>query len=229
MKNSLPWWMRGMMRSQPCRWYQRRKQQGTYDDYKDVDALMQPVDAWANKVVEALERIFPTQLEAHLFLDPEIAFGRWAATTSIRVPWGRCRYFVRGLNRIRLQSLPEYTDLPLDARLYVEDIDSFTSPRCQSRYRHGLLNNGYLDRRRTRFNWPLREYYPFHSTRPTGRWVEWLIYVKPPYHGTPTRNSLHAERQRLQSTTMESNTAAKRWPDFASLPTPQRRCSWSSS
>jgi hypothetical protein len=50
--------------------YQQRKKQGIYDDGKDVDTLMEPINVWAKKVIEALERIFPTQLEAHLFLDP---------------------------------------------------------------------------------------------------------------------------------------------------------------
>jgi hypothetical protein len=55
--------------------YQRRKDQGSYDDSKDVDAVVASIDAWAEKVVEALGRIFPTQLEKHLFLDPQIPFG----------------------------------------------------------------------------------------------------------------------------------------------------------
>src|SRR5947208_1158502 len=55
--------------------YQRRKKEGTYDDSKHVDEVVAPVNAWAEKVVESLLRTFPTQLETHLFGDPEIPFG----------------------------------------------------------------------------------------------------------------------------------------------------------
>jgi hypothetical protein len=127
--------------------YQRRKEQRTYDDHKDVDALVEPVNAWANKVVESLERIFPTQLEAHLFLDPEIPLGVVSGDYKYQSALNKCRYFVRGLNRIRMQSLPEYTDLPLDARLYVENIDSFHKVRdVNPATVMAHLNNGYLDR-----------------------------------------------------------------------------------
>jgi len=127
--------------------YQRRKQQGTYDDAKDVDELVAPVNAWADKVVESLGRIFPTQLETHLFLDPEIPFGAASGDYNYQSTLKRCRYFVRGLNKIRLQSLPEYTDLPLDARLYVEDIDSFRKVRdVNPATVMDVVPNGYLDR-----------------------------------------------------------------------------------
>jgi hypothetical protein len=126
--------------------YQRRKEQHTYDDNKDVGELVAPVITWANKVVEALGRIFPTQLETHLFMDPEIPFGAVSGDYNYLSTLKKCRYFVRGLNKIRLQSLPEYTDLPLDARLYVEDIDSFRKVRdVNPATVMDVLDNGYLD------------------------------------------------------------------------------------
>ena len=127
--------------------YRSRKEKGTYDDSRDVDDLVAPVDAWASKVVESLVRIFPTQLETHLFLDPEIPFGAVSGDYHFQSALQRCRYFVRGLNKIRLQSLPEYTDLPLDARLYVEDIDSFRKVRdVNPATVMDVLTDGYLDR-----------------------------------------------------------------------------------
>lgn len=96
--------------------YKRRKDSGTYDDAKDAKEIGSPIDAWANKVVEAFGRIFPTQLEPHLFLDPEIPFGAVSGDYKYQSMLMRCRHFVRGLNKIRLRSLPEYTDLPFDAR-----------------------------------------------------------------------------------------------------------------
>jgi len=127
--------------------YQRRKEIGTYDDKKDVEELVAPVNSWADKVVESLERIFPTQLEISLFLDPEIPFGAVSGDYQYASTLMRCRHFVRGLNKIRLQSLPEYTDLPLDARLYVEDIDSLRKVRdVNSATVMDVLEDGYLDR-----------------------------------------------------------------------------------
>lgn len=127
--------------------YQRRKEIGTYDDKKDVEELVAPVNSWADKVVESLERIFPTQLEISLFLDPEIPLGAVSGDYQYASTLMRCRYFVRGLNKIRLQSLPEYTDLPLDARLYVEDIDSLRKVRdVNSATVMDVLEDGYLDR-----------------------------------------------------------------------------------
>jgi len=127
--------------------YQMRKDQSSYDDSKDVDDMVAPINVWAEKVVEALGRIFPTQLETHLFLDPEIPFGAVSGDYNYQSTLKRCRYYVRGLNRLRLQSLPEYTDLPLDARLYVEDIDSFRKVRdVNPATVLNVLKNGYLDR-----------------------------------------------------------------------------------
>jgi hypothetical protein len=127
--------------------YQARKSNGTYDDSKDVAELVAPVDAWANKVAGALGRIFPTQLETHLFLDPEIPFAAVSGDYNYGCALVRCRHFVRGLNRIRLQSIPEYTDLPLDIRLYVEDIDSFHKVRdVNPSIVMDVLTDGYLDR-----------------------------------------------------------------------------------
>jgi hypothetical protein len=127
--------------------YKLRKDQGKYDDSKDVGDVAAPINAWAAKVVGALGRIFPTQLETNLFLDPEIPFGAVSGDYNYQSALQRCRYYVRGLNRLRLQSLPEYTDLPLDARLYVEDIDSFRKVRdVNPATVLEALKNGYLDR-----------------------------------------------------------------------------------
>jgi hypothetical protein len=133
--------------------YQKRKESGAYDDTKDVDEITDPGEAWANKVIESLERIFPTQLEKNLFIDPDILFGTVRSETIYAAgdfryesALRRCRRLVSGLNKIRLQSLPEYTDLPLDTRLYVEDIDSFRKVRdVNPAIVAGMLTDGYLD------------------------------------------------------------------------------------
>lgn len=127
--------------------YGKRKQEGVFNDSKDVDEIVAPINQWADKVVQALGRIFPTQLETHVFLDPEIPMGMVSGDYQFQSALRKCRYCVRGLNYLRLQSLPEYTDLPLDARLYVEDIDSFRKVRdVNPAMVLEVLKNGYLDR-----------------------------------------------------------------------------------
>ncbi|MGB2808188.1 MAG: hypothetical protein WBC22_10630 [Sedimentisphaerales bacterium] len=127
--------------------YQERKASEAYNDSKDVDELIAPVNAWADKVVESLGRIFPTQLEKNLFLDPEIPFGAVSGDYKYQSALNRCRHFVRGLNKIRIHNLPEYTDLPLDVRLYVEDIDSFRKVRdVNPATVMDVLTDGYLNR-----------------------------------------------------------------------------------
>jgi hypothetical protein len=127
--------------------YEARKKRGAFNDEKDVDDVVVPMNTWASKVVNALVRIFPTKLEMNLFLDPEVPFGAVSGDYKYQSTLLRCRHFVRGLNKIRLQSLPEYTDLPLDVRLYVEDIDSFRKVRdVNPAAVVGALTDGYLDR-----------------------------------------------------------------------------------
>jgi len=127
--------------------YQQKKEAGTYDDSKDVNGLIVPVENWVNKVAESLVSIFPTKLELHLFQNPEISFGTVSGDYNFQSALQRCHHFLRGLNKIRLQSLPEYTDLPLDARLYVEDIESFRKVRdINPATVVDVLNDGYLDR-----------------------------------------------------------------------------------
>ena len=127
--------------------YRNRKAKGTFNDLQDVGNLFAPVDAWISRVVQELNRIFPTPLEANLFLDPEIPFGTVNGDYRYQSALSRSRHFVRSLNKIRLQSLPDYTDLPLGTRLYIEDIDSFRKARdINPGAVMDVLENGYLDR-----------------------------------------------------------------------------------
>jgi hypothetical protein len=127
--------------------YTERKSAGTFDDSKHVGEVVEPINTWADRVVAALDRIFPTKLETNLFSDPESQFGTVSGDYQYQSAIKRSLDFLRGLNRIRTRSLPEYTDLPLDFRLYVEDIESFQKVRdvnpATVLY---ALKNGYLDR-----------------------------------------------------------------------------------
>jgi len=128
--------------------YRSRAEKGTYtDSVAAADDLIAPVEEWASKVLDALQRIFPTPLEANLFSDPEIPFGAVSGDYHYQSAMLRSKQFVRGLNSLRKNSLPEYTDLPLDARLFVEDIDSFRKVRdVNPAAVLDILRNGYIDR-----------------------------------------------------------------------------------
>jgi hypothetical protein len=127
--------------------YAERKSAGTFDDSKHVGEVVEPINTWINRVVAALDRIFPTKLETNLFLNPDSPFGAVSGDYQYQSAIARSRDFLRGLDRIRTRSLPEYTDLPLDVRLYVEDIESFQKVRdVNPATVLGALKNGYLDR-----------------------------------------------------------------------------------
>jgi hypothetical protein len=126
--------------------YKRLKEAEIYDDNQISNSLFDNLQIWADKAESSLLDIFPTRLEANLFANPEIPFGSVSGDSNYQTTLRRAHYFVRNLNQIRLKSLPEYTDLPLDVRLYVEDIDSFRKVRDvnPSMVLH-LLDNGYLN------------------------------------------------------------------------------------
>src|SRR5690242_1741475 len=109
--------------------YTKRKSAGVFDDQKVDDVYGAGINIWANDVVAALQRVFPTQLEAHAFANPEMPFGAVSGDYNCQSLRRRFTYFVKGLARIRRESLPGYTDLPLKERLFVEDIDSFRKVR----------------------------------------------------------------------------------------------------
>ena len=75
--------------------YRHKKEDGTYNDGKDIEKLATPVNTWADKVVQSLNRIFPTQLEANLFLDPDIPFGTVSGDYKYQSALSRCRHFIR--------------------------------------------------------------------------------------------------------------------------------------
>jgi len=98
-----------------------------------------------------LNSIFPTGLEANQFRHPPTAFGAIAArdnddykAKSLRL---RLDDLLKGLDSVK-QNLNKYTDLPLEKRLYIEDIDSFRNVRDVNPtvVSSQLNQNGYFDK-----------------------------------------------------------------------------------
>lgn len=127
--------------------YPARKQAGTYNQADDNSRYGDQMNQWANEVVGRLEQIFPTELECNLFLNPEIPFGAVSGDYEYQSLVRRFSYFIRGLELIRQTSLPQYTDLPIRDRLYVEDIDSFQKVRdINPAMVASFLKNGFLNK-----------------------------------------------------------------------------------
>jgi len=127
--------------------YTERKGGGQFDDGKANEIYGPNIDRWATEVVTALERIFPTELEAHTFLNPDMPFGAVSGDYHYQSLRRRFTFYIKGLDRIRQDSLPQYTDLPLGPRLFVEDIESFRKVRDVNRATVAdILQEGYLDR-----------------------------------------------------------------------------------
>ncbi len=123
---------------------------GEYSKKKriDGDEYQGKLNTWGDNVIASLESIFPTELEAHQFVNPEDTFTM--IETIIDEAYQRIRYrltdLLRGLEKIRTNSIPLYTDLPAGLRLYVEDIDSFRSVRdVNPEAISDLIANGYWD------------------------------------------------------------------------------------
>jgi len=125
--------------------YSQKKQSQTYDEAVDNARYGRQIETWATQVLETLDTIFPTELEQHKFANPEIPFGAVSGDYKYQSMIRRGRYFVRGLENIRHSSLPEYTDLPIQDRLYIEDIDSFQKVRDVNPTKvDAFLSNGFL-------------------------------------------------------------------------------------
>lgn len=109
--------------------YAAKKEAQNYNEDVDLPHYNEQINQWGEEVVTELTRIFPTELESNLFLNPEIPFGAVSGDYQYQCTVRRFKDFIRGLENIRQDSLPQYTDLPMQSRLYVEDIDSFQKVR----------------------------------------------------------------------------------------------------
>ncbi len=129
--------------------YAEKRKNAVFDTKEDNNLYKNKVDEWGDKVIVALNGIFPTELESNMFINAPSEFGtvssehdyKWSCLTK-RIP-----EFIRTLDKIIEAYLLRYTDLPIQARLYVEDIDSFRKVRDvnPSTITNFLINGKYLD------------------------------------------------------------------------------------
>jgi hypothetical protein len=127
--------------------YEEKKSKGSINHAIYSNA----VNKWGDEVINSLKDIFPTNLEANQFLHPKSSLSVVQADTdddykakSLRI---RLTDILRGLDEIK-DSLSKYTDMPLQKRLYIEDIDSFQKVRDinPALVLDKLGKNGYFDK-----------------------------------------------------------------------------------
>ena len=109
--------------------YIEKKNTKNYNEDIDNPRYEERINQWGDDVINGLTSIFPTELENNLFSNPEIPFGAVSGDYQYQSMVRRFKHFIRGLETIRQSSLSQYTDLPIQDRLYIEDIDSFQKVR----------------------------------------------------------------------------------------------------
>jgi hypothetical protein len=127
--------------------YRVKKNAGGYKAAEDNARYQQQMNQWGTEVAGELLRIFPTELEHNLFLNPQIPLGTVSSEDyEFQGMIQNFKCFIRGLETIRQTSLATYTDLPIQDRLYVEDIDSFQKVRdVNPAMVTDFLKNGFLN------------------------------------------------------------------------------------
>lgn len=125
--------------------YAAAKEAGRYNKDRDMPRYEEQANTWAREAADALVRIFPTELERNQFTNPEIPTRFQSRDDEYQGLIHNFRAYMRGLETIRQTSLRGYTDLPIQDRLFVEDIDSFQKVRdINPAAVVGFLKDGYL-------------------------------------------------------------------------------------
>jgi hypothetical protein len=127
--------------------YHHRQGSGDFDAEREKRTYGQWAQAWGQRVVTALNATFPSSLEANYFVTQQT--GILVSKANIPFDCGPLITllpdYIERLRHILDSDLRHYTDLPIQDRLYVEDIDSFQKVRDvnPAMVRH-LVTNGYL-------------------------------------------------------------------------------------
>ncbi len=129
--------------------YAVKQQTGDYSESIDYLRYEELISQWMEEIIAKLTSIFPSELEVNLFRNPDIPLGAVRGVTIAEYKYNsmlrKCGHYIRGLETIRKTSLQQYTDLPIQDRLYVEDIDSFQKVRdVNPALVFGLLKNGFV-------------------------------------------------------------------------------------
>lgn len=110
----------------------QKRNAGAFDKGKDLPDYQRKLSDWVNETQRALADLFPTDLEANLFSQMFSAsdFDYSNVDNAVgNLVYQRIPTYIERLHRILDSHIRRYSDLPLQQRLFVEDIDSFMKVR----------------------------------------------------------------------------------------------------
>lgn len=112
--------------------YENKRAAGTYDAAVDEATYQTWIIEWLTATRRSLLAIFPTPMEANLFIQRFSVSAVHYSDMSTEVGnlvIARIPEYIDRLHRILEHHAPRYGDLPLKERLFIEDIDSFAKVR----------------------------------------------------------------------------------------------------
>jgi hypothetical protein len=145
----------------------RRTKAGEFDEDREMATYEESFQEWAKEVRKGLKEIFPTDLQANYFVTQEVLprFSHRRINQRVGELMDSLPRFFTRLKIILDNDLDRYTDLPIQDRLYVEDIDSFAKVRdINPAMVTPFLNKGFLDRSEDQVQLALEQILdvPFH-------------------------------------------------------------------
>ena len=129
--------------------YRSRLSDGSFSTDSDIPRYRADLASWISRVSAALDEVFPTALEALQFRAPAshaaVDFIGMSNAVGVLYHQQWPMYLAR-LDQVLSTALDRYTDLPLKARLFIEDVDSFAKVRdVNPAMVATFLTGGYLD------------------------------------------------------------------------------------
>jgi hypothetical protein len=125
-----------------------KKAAGSWVSEEDTQRHEDGINEWRAAVRDVLLSVFPTEREWNNVYYPPRPGPNYVSQEDTRwqIIHNRLREIVNALDSILENRLDSYTDAPLQRRLYVEDIDSFSKVRdINPALVDDMLNAGYLD------------------------------------------------------------------------------------
>lgn len=129
--------------------YLNKREDKSFDPNAHIKIYEEQFNDWVGRVQLGLDDIFPSELEKNTFVNPPNSVGMISGEVDYKYGClvSRLRDFILGLDNIIAHNLNRYTDLPLQSRLYIEDIDSFGKARdVNPSMVAPHIKNGYFER-----------------------------------------------------------------------------------
>ena len=128
--------------------YGEKAKTASFDSDVDNQRYEGLINTWLNETVRELDSIFPTPMEINYFTTQERRLAMsvigvdktWADLTDLLPK------YIKRLSDVLSSHLERYTDLPIEERLYIEDLDSFQKARdINPSVVAPYLDEGYLN------------------------------------------------------------------------------------